>query len=438
MRTLTQFSGSKKPRKGEDLRKLTHLQQMELLKVCNNVAKRVCARYLPDHIDEAAGVAMIRALSAVQNGCAPATIVWAAQRGALEHYRSVVGRIGKKYGHLLPLNKPESLELTFDNGSIVERRESGTIDKSYATIDDNDSFQARLKTIPPREALVIDLYYREQKTMAEIGATFDPPVNEARIFQIHRQAIKHLREDTFGTKRPAHTTALAKSQPLYTCPVCRRSLTTAHYTFRKNAKGVTVRHSYCRVCRAYTQTRVNGEDLRVNRIEFLRDCWELARQFKTVDQEMACKKRTDPFAQTPQVTGRRRGKVVKDRCKQIVLSRFHPARNNPIIREIVLLAVGDFGLFSLPKELIHWVLDDYPSCKEIADRFNLNTAQAQQARRRIILCALGIHNPTYTLRTMRQNNPVWRERRKKWIQCSQRGRERRDAKRAGEASKVRP
>ena len=49
-----------------------------------------------------------------------------------------------------------------------------------------------LEKLPEREMLVLNLYYRRQLSLKEIGAVLD--LSESRICQIHAHAVNKLRE----------------------------------------------------------------------------------------------------------------------------------------------------------------------------------------------------------------------------------------------------
>lgn len=57
--------------------------------------------------------------------------------------------------------------------------------------DVRDELQSALKKLPERERMVMVLYYHENMTLKEIGASID--VSESRVCQIHAQAIMKLR-----------------------------------------------------------------------------------------------------------------------------------------------------------------------------------------------------------------------------------------------------
>ena len=52
--------------------------------------------------------------------------------------------------------------------------------------------ESAIATLPSRLRLLISAYYREDKTMREIGSQFG--VNESRISQLHKRALHMLRE----------------------------------------------------------------------------------------------------------------------------------------------------------------------------------------------------------------------------------------------------
>ena len=57
--------------------------------------------------------------------------------------------------------------------------------------DVKNELQAALKKLPERERMVMVLYYHENMTLKEIGASIE--VSESRVCQIHAQAIMKLR-----------------------------------------------------------------------------------------------------------------------------------------------------------------------------------------------------------------------------------------------------
>jgi RNA polymerase sigma factor for flagellar operon FliA len=70
-------------------------------------------------------------------------------------------------------------------------------------VDDNDPLRALLETdfrqavidaidaLPPREKILMGLYYEEELNLKEIGAVMG--VSESRVSQLHTQAVARLR-----------------------------------------------------------------------------------------------------------------------------------------------------------------------------------------------------------------------------------------------------
>ncbi len=74
--------------------------------------------------------------------------------------------------------------------TIEDTNSVSPLDK-LAEKDVKNELQAALKKLPERERMVMVLYYHENMTLKEIGASID--VSESRVCQIHAQAIMKLR-----------------------------------------------------------------------------------------------------------------------------------------------------------------------------------------------------------------------------------------------------
>jgi RNA polymerase sigma factor for flagellar operon FliA len=80
-----------------------------------------------------------------------------------------------------------------DNGNFLDR----------FAVDDSDPLRSLLETdfrqavidaidaLPPREKLLMGLYYEEELNLKEIGAVMG--VSESRVSQLHTQAVARLR-----------------------------------------------------------------------------------------------------------------------------------------------------------------------------------------------------------------------------------------------------
>ena len=107
---------------------------------------------------------------------------------SLADYQDLLGDSG---GHQLVYY--EDFKGEDDDGSFLER---------YA-VDDEDPLRALLETdfrqavidaidnLPPREKLLMGLYYEEELNLKEIGAVMG--VSESRVSQLHTQAVARLR-----------------------------------------------------------------------------------------------------------------------------------------------------------------------------------------------------------------------------------------------------
>lgn len=133
-------------------------------------------------------------------------------KSAAETLRLKLGRTptNQEIADFLNIDKDKVTEILADDTSV-----SSLYDKKYSgdegielidTIEDTNTvsplekleekdvkneLQAALKKLPERERMVMVLYYHENMTLKEIGASID--VSESRVCQIHAQAIMKLR-----------------------------------------------------------------------------------------------------------------------------------------------------------------------------------------------------------------------------------------------------
>ena len=107
----------------------------------------------------------------------------------------------------LPTNSFKVLAEDTSVGSLYDKKYSGDEGiELIDTLEDTNSvspldkleekdvkneLQAALKKLPERERMVMVLYYHENMTLKEIGASIE--VSESRVCQIHAQAIMKLR-----------------------------------------------------------------------------------------------------------------------------------------------------------------------------------------------------------------------------------------------------
>jgi len=79
-----------------------------------------------------------------------------------------------------------------ENGAFLESVESAEKrpDESVARRELRDALLEAVKTLPPRYQRVVQMYYREERTMKQIGVELG--VNESRVSQIHKSALEKL------------------------------------------------------------------------------------------------------------------------------------------------------------------------------------------------------------------------------------------------------
>lgn len=79
-----------------------------------------------------------------------------------------------------------------ENGAFLESVESAEQkpDESVARRELRDALLEALGTLPPRYQRVVHMYYREERTMKQIGIELG--VNESRVSQIHKSALEKL------------------------------------------------------------------------------------------------------------------------------------------------------------------------------------------------------------------------------------------------------
>ena len=89
-----------------------------------------------------------------------------------------------------PLASPDDLE----EGSlppVLAPQDLPLPDRLYEDRETRNRVQSAIATLPPREQMVMDLYYFRDVTMKEIGARIG--VNESRVSQLHARAVQRLR-----------------------------------------------------------------------------------------------------------------------------------------------------------------------------------------------------------------------------------------------------
>lgn len=79
-----------------------------------------------------------------------------------------------------------------EHGAFLESVESGDKrpDEAVAQRELRDALLEAVKTLPPRYQRVVQMYYREERTMKQIGLELG--VNESRVSQIHKSALEKL------------------------------------------------------------------------------------------------------------------------------------------------------------------------------------------------------------------------------------------------------
>ena len=89
-------------------------------------------------------------------------------------------------------NVHQSLDSVYDDFSIWFVSPENTPEENISDSQLRDVLKSALKTLPEREALVIQLYYVEELNVFEIAEVLD--VSTGRVSQIKKSAILHLRE----------------------------------------------------------------------------------------------------------------------------------------------------------------------------------------------------------------------------------------------------
>ena len=91
-----------------------------------------------------------------------------------------------------PLSKSIKDFISIDKiKEAIEDTKSDNPLERLAQKDVKNELQQALQQLPERERMVMVLYYHENMTLKEIGASID--VSESRVCQIHAQAIMKLR-----------------------------------------------------------------------------------------------------------------------------------------------------------------------------------------------------------------------------------------------------
>ena len=89
-------------------------------------------------------------------------------------------------------NTPQSLDAVYDQFSIWFASDQSTPEEQLSENELQDVVKDAIRTLPEREALVIQLYYVEELNVFEIAEVLD--VSTGRVSQIKKSAIMHLRE----------------------------------------------------------------------------------------------------------------------------------------------------------------------------------------------------------------------------------------------------
>jgi RNA polymerase sigma factor for flagellar operon FliA len=89
-------------------------------------------------------------------------------------------------------NTPQSLDAVYDQFSVWFASDQNTPEEQLSESELQDVVKDAIRTLPEREALVIQLYYVEELNVFEIAEVLD--VSTGRVSQIKKSAILHLRE----------------------------------------------------------------------------------------------------------------------------------------------------------------------------------------------------------------------------------------------------
>ena len=102
-----------------------------------------------------------------------------------EYHRIVTDAVGC---HMLRLNDAQEGE-----ESMLDRVADDALDPGAATLDDarRQAVIDAIDKLPPREKLILSLYYEQEMNLKEIGAVMK--VTESRVCQLHGQALVRLR-----------------------------------------------------------------------------------------------------------------------------------------------------------------------------------------------------------------------------------------------------
>ena len=88
-------------------------------------------------------------------------------------------------------NTHQSIESVYDQFAIWFTSSDNNPEEELNETELQNLLKEALKTLPEREALVIQLYYVEEMNVFEIGEVLD--VSTGRVSQIKKAAIAHLR-----------------------------------------------------------------------------------------------------------------------------------------------------------------------------------------------------------------------------------------------------
>lgn len=92
--------------------------------------------------------------------------------------------------------------------TVLVPSEPDAPDTAYEKSETRHRVRTAISSLPAREQKVISLYYYQEATMKEIGASIG--VNESRVSQLHARALKRLRE-SLGQMGPQQVAAMREA-----------------------------------------------------------------------------------------------------------------------------------------------------------------------------------------------------------------------------------
>lgn len=102
-------------------------------------------------------------------------------------FRKQKGELHQAGMNAIAPHKVEKPEVAFVEATEAAERQP---DRLLAHRELRDAIDSSLDQLPPRYRMVIELYYRKEHTMKQIGARLG--VNESRVSQIHKAALEKL------------------------------------------------------------------------------------------------------------------------------------------------------------------------------------------------------------------------------------------------------